>query len=397
MKIAIIGAGYVGLSMATLLSQRNEVILVDVIKEKVDKINNRISPLKDDMIEEYFKNKTLDLVATTNHSLAYENSQFVIIAVPTNFDEQINQFDTSLIDSILSDLAQMNYQGTIVIKSTISIGYTLHAKEKFKLQNIIFNPEFLRESQALYDNLYPSRIVIGAEEANLSSAQVFANLLSSVALKDDIEVLFMGVREAEAVKLFSNAYLAMRVAFFNELDIFSEIKLLNSRSIIDGVCSDSRIGKHYNNPSFGYGGYCLPKDTKQLLYEYHNVPQDIINAIYKSNETRKKFIVDKIIELTKNTCNCVIGAYRLIMKSHSDNFRNSAIMNIIEMLKKQKKYKIVIFEPNLGVASYYNDMEIINDLDKFKKICNIIVANRFDDFLTDVKEKVYTRDIYNNN
>ena len=336
MKVTVVGAGYVGLSIATLLSLKNEVVILDVIKEKVDKINNRISPIKDNLIIEYFANKELNLVATLDSHFAYTNSDFVIICAPTNFNENTNKFDVSIIDSILFDLSSINYAGTIIIKSTVPIGYSSLASRRFNLNNIMFSPEFLRESSALYDNMYPSRIIVGANENNYCFAHMYIEILLKCILKKDVETFIMGMEEAEAVKLFANTYLAMRVSFFNELDTYAEMKNLNSQSIIKGVCADKRIGNYYNNPSFGYGGYCLPKDTKQLLYEFRDIPQNMIQAVCNANDTRKKFIAQRILEKLNidlgDSCS-VVGIYRLIMKTDSDNFRNSAIFDIIKKFK----------------------------------------------------------------
>lgn len=385
MKIAVAGTGYVGMSMATLLSVNNVVIALDVISEKVDKINNRISPIKDDYIEEYFK-KNLNLKATLDYKEAFENSDYIIISTPTNYDEKLNFFDTSSIEQIIQQVIELNLTSTtMVIKSTIPVGFVESMKKKYNIENIMFSPEFLREGNALYDNLYPSRIIVGEKS---SRAEKFANLLKEASLKNDVEVLFMNSTEAEAVKLFSNAYLALRVSYFNELDTYAKSNNLDSKSIIDGVCFDPRIGNNYNNPSFGYGGYCFPKDTKQLLANYDNIPQNIIEAIVKSNDTRKDYIANDILSTNSN----VIGIYRLTMKKNSDNFRASAIFDVIEKLKNSGK-KIVIYEPTIKETTF-NDYEVISDFEGFEKITDIIIANRIDEVLESCIDKVYTRDIY---
>lgn len=388
MKIAVAGCGYVGLSLSTLLSQKIEVIAFDIDATRVEKINKRICPIKDKMIEEYFKEKSLNLKATINADEAIKDADFVIISTPTNYDDTTNYFDTSAVEDIITKTIEFgNENTTIVVKSTIPVGFIDHMKEKYKIENIFFSPEFLREGHALEDNLYPSRIIVGSKS---KSAKVFAELLKNAALKEDVQVLCMGGREAEAVKLFANTYLALRVSFFNELDTYADAKGLNTRDIIDGVCLDPRIGSHYNNPSFGYGGYCLPKDTKQLLANYEDIPENLIGAIIKSNDTRKKYISDSIINKNPN----IVGAYRLTMKSGSDNFRTSAIKDVIESIKKHTK--VVIYEPTIEDNEILG-CEVIKDLNKFKQMSDIILANRIDDNLKDSIEKVYTRDVYSNN
>lgn len=384
MKIAVAGTGYVGLSLATLLSQNNEVVALDIIPEKVKKINNRISPIQDEYIETYFKEKKLNLRATLNYREAFENAKFIIISTPTNYDEKNNYFDTSSVEDIIEKVISMNIETTMVVKSTIPVGFIESMKKKYNIDNIMFSPEFLREGKALYDNLYPSRIIVGEKS---SRAEEFANLLKVSALKDDVIVKYMNSTEAEAVKLFANTYLALRVAYFNELDTYAEIKGLNTKDIIDGVCLDPRIGDHYNNPSFGYGGYCLPKDTKQLLANYKDVPQNMIGAIVKSNDTRKRHIADMILEKNPK----VVGIYRLTMKSDSDNFRASAIQSVIKYLRSEN-VKVIIYEPTL--SDNFEGLEVINNLDKFKKASDVIVVNRFNNELDDVRDKIYTRDLY---
>lgn len=387
MKIAVAGTGYVGLSLATLLSQENEVYALDIIQEKVEKINKRISPIHDEYIEKFFKEKNLNLKATLDYKEAFKNAQYVIISTPTNYDEEKNFFDTSSVEDIIQKVKSMNDKKvTMVIKSTIPVGFIKRMKEKYKIDNIFFSPEFLREGKALYDNLYPSRIIIGEKSVR---GEIFAKLLIDAAEKKDIDVLYMNNTEAEAVKLFANTYLALRVAYFNELDTYAEKKGLNTKEIVQGVCLDPRIGTNYNNPSFGYGGYCLPKDTKQLLANYKDVPQNLIEAIVKSNATRKKFIEEDVLKSNPTT----IGIYRLTMKFGSDNFRSSAIQDIINLLKVDKK-EIIIYEPTLEVTEF-NGCKVVNNLDSFKEESDIIMANRMSYELRDVKQKVYTRDIFN--
>lgn len=386
MKIAVAGTGYVGLSLATLLSKNNEVIALDIIPEKVEMINNRISPIKDEYIEKYFKDKELNLKATLDYKEALKNAEYVIISTPTNYDEEKNYFDTSSVEDIIKKVIEVgNKNTTMVVKSTIPVGFIKNVKEKYNIDNIFFSPEFLREGKALYDNLYPSRIIVGEKSKR---AKIFAKLLLDSAEKKDVNVLYMDSTEAEAVKLFANTYLALRVAYFNELDTYAEIKGLNAKDIIDGVCLDPRIGNHYNNPSFGYGGYCLPKDTKQLLANYKDVPQNLIQAIVTANSTRKEFITEEVLSKKPE----VVGIYRLTMKSGSDNFRSSAIQDIIKNLRANN-IKVVIYEPTLN-REEFDGFKVINDIDKFKKISSIILANRQEELLNDVKEKVYTRDLY---
>ena len=388
MKIAVAGTGYVGLSLATLLSQNNEVVALDIIPEKVEKINNRVSPIKDEYIEKFFNEKNLNLRATLDYKEAFNGADFVIISTPTNYDEEKNFFDTSSVEDIIEKVISMNDKNTtMVIKSTIPVGYTENIKEEYNIDNIFFSPEFLREGKALYDNLFPSRIIIGDKNER---GQTFAKLLQEAALREKINTLFMNSTEAEAVKLFSNTYLALRVAYFNELDTYADVKGLNARDIINGVCLDPRIGNSYNNPSFGYGGYCLPKDTKQLLANYRDVPQNLIEAIVKSNATRKEFIVNEILEKRPK----VVGIYRLTMKAGSDNFRASAILDIIKGLKANNQ-KIIIYEPTLK-ENEYNGCEIVNDLNKFKTESSIIMANRVTNEIRDEKRKIYTRDLFEN-
>lgn len=386
MKIAIAGAGYVGLSLAVLLSQKCEVVAFDVNKEKVDSINNRISPITDAYIEDYLSNKELNLRASTDYKDAFDNADYVIISTPTNYDDETNYFDTSLVEDVIKKVIEIGSEKTtMIIKSTIPVGFTEDIKVKYKIDNILFSPEFLREGRALYDNLYPSRIIIGAKS---EEAKKFGELLKSSALKKEVEVIYMNSTEAEAVKLFANTYLALRVSYFNELDTYAEIKGLNTKDIIEGVCLDPRIGNYYNNPSFGYGGYCLPKDTKQLLANYNNVPENIIGAIINSNETRK----DHITEMIKKKKPKVVGVYRLIMKSGSDNFRSSAIFGIIERLKRDG-INVSIYEPSIKENTYHG-IEIIHDLDLFKSISDVVITNRYDDKLEDIKDIIYTRDVF---
>lgn len=386
MKIAVAGTGYVGLSLATLLSQNNEVVALDIIEDKVNKINNRISPIKDEYIEKYFKEKKLNLKATLNYKDAFENADFVVISTPTNYDEEKNFFNTSSVEDIIEKVISMNDKNiSMVVKSTIPVGFIENIKKKYNIDNIFFSPEFLREGKALYDNLYPSRIIVGD---NSDKAKKFAEVLVDSAKKDDIEILYMNNTEAEAVKLFANTYLALRVSYFNELDTYAKTKGLNTKNIIQGVCLDPRIGTIYNNPSFGYGGYCLPKDTRQLLANYEHIPQNLIEAIVKSNKTRKDFITKDVLSTKPDT----IGIYRLTMKAGSDNFRSSAIQDIIINLKENQK-EVIIYEPTLNEESYI-DCKVINNLQEFKNKSSIIMANRIEDELKDVKEKVYTRDLF---
>ena len=385
MKIAVAGTGYVGLSIATLLSQKNEVMALDVIPEKVDMINKRISPIKDEYIEKYFAEKKLNLKATLDYKEAFKDAKFIVISTPTNYDDVLNHFDTSSVEDIIQKVKSMDIDATMVVKSTIPVGFIENMKKKYNIDNIMFSPEFLREGKALYDNLYPSRIIVGEESKR---AEEFALLLKDSALKDDIPVKFMNSTEAEAVKLFANTFLALRVAYFNELDTYAELKGLNTKNIIEGVCLDPRIGNYYNNPSFGYGGYCLPKDTKQLLANYENVPQNIIRAIVRSNRTRKKHITEMIMRKNPDK----VGIYRLTMKTGSDNFRASAIQEIIERLKDEG-VEVIIYEPTLK-DNIFNECKVINDFDKFSKESDVILANRLDEVLHSVKYKVYTRDLY---
>ena len=385
MKIGIAGTGYVGLSLSTLLSQKNEVVALDVIEDKVEKINKRISPIRDEYIEKFFKEKDLNLKATLDYKEAFEGADYVIVCTPTNYDDELNYFDTSSVEDIIEKVLSLGNDTTIVIKSTIPVGYVERVREKYNTDNIIFSPEFLREGQALYDNLFPSRIVVGEKSKR---AEEFANLLSESAIKEEIDVVYTNPTEAEAIKLFANTYLALRVSYFNELDTYAEMKGLNTKDIIDGVCLDPRIGTHYNNPSFGYGGYCLPKDTKQLLANYKDVPQDIIEAIVKSNETRKQHIADEILKRNPHT----VGVYRLTMKAGSDNFRSSSIQSVIQKLK-EKDVEIIIYEPTIK-GKVFEEIRVENDLDTFKNESDVIIANRINEEIEDEKPKIYTRDIF---